>query len=71
VGPLFTFLHFEQKTFSRCPPCKNVDNKKKVFLGQLTSIAEVITIWVMHYIGVTKFFPQCGLNWYQKTQNFA
>jgi hypothetical protein len=31
--------------------------EKKSFLGQSTSIAEVIiTFWVMHYIGAQNFF---------------
>jgi hypothetical protein len=47
-----------------------VENGKTSFLGKLTSIAEVITFWVMHYIGVQTFFSQCGLSGYHKRQNF-
>jgi hypothetical protein len=48
-----------------------VENSKKYFLGQTTSIAEVMTLWGIHYIRVGNFcFLSMWAEWASKDAEF-
>jgi hypothetical protein len=42
------------------PPCKSAENSNESFYGQPTSIAEIMTFWVMHFLLKGPFFLNMG-----------
>jgi hypothetical protein len=71
LGWVDFFIFNKRQAEIPCAPCKSVENSKKYFLGQTTSIAEVMTLWGIHYIRVGNFcFLSMWAEWASKDAEF-